>query len=86
MTGEQPEFTPEENARLTEIWDRLYELYLERANGKRDGAVVEAEIAELIRQRDEIRDWGWSTGRDWREDQKRREEWEERRRTKSQRS
>jgi hypothetical protein len=76
------EFTPEESAELTRIWDRLYELYLERANGKRAGAVVEAEIAELIQKRDAIRDWGWSTGRDWREDQKKRESWEQRRQEK----
>lgn len=79
----RPEFTPEESAELTRIWDRLYELYLERANGKRAGDVVEAEIAELIARRDSIRDWGWSTGRDWREDQKKREAWEQRREDKA---
>ena len=73
MAEDGAHFTPEENAELTRIWDRLYELYLERANGSRAGALIDAEIAELIRQRDEIRDWGWSTGRDWREDQKKRE-------------
>jgi len=75
-----PEFTTEENAELTRIWDRLYELYLERANGSRSGEAIEAEIAELIARRDAIRDWGWSTGRDWREDQKKREAWEQKRR------
>ena len=78
-----PEFTPEENAELTRIWDRLYELYLERANGSRSGAAIEAEIAELIAKRDAIRDWGWSTGRDWREDQKKRDAWEQRRQDKA---
>ncbi|MBV9862299.1 MAG: hypothetical protein JO267_09150 [Alphaproteobacteria bacterium] len=72
MPTEDGEFTPEEHIKLTQIWDRLYELYLAQANG-RNGPDVAAEIAELIRQRDSIRDWGWSTGRDWREDQKKRE-------------
>ena len=78
-----PDFTPEESARLTQIWDRLYELYLERANGSRSGDAIEAEIGELICERDAIRDWGWSTGRDWREDQKKREAWEQQRREKA---
>ncbi len=68
MSADIPAFTPEENARLTQIWDRLYELYLERANGERDGAEIEAEIEGLIRQRNAIRAWGWNTGRDWKED------------------
>jgi len=63
-----PPFTPEENARLTVIWDRLYELYLERANGERDQAEIEAEIQELIKRRDAIRPWGWNTGRNWKDD------------------
>jgi hypothetical protein len=78
-----PDFTPEESARLTQIWDRLYELYLARANGSRSGDAIEAEIGELICERDAIRDWGWSTGRDWREDQKKREAWEQRRQEKA---
>ena len=68
MTSAIPQFTPEESARLTKIWDRLYELYLERANGDRDGDEIEAEIQTLIRERDEIRPWGWSTGRNWKDD------------------
>ena len=28
MSSAIPPFTPEESARLTQIWDRLYELYL----------------------------------------------------------
>ena len=79
----EPDFTPEESAELTRIWDRLYELYLERANGSRSGAAIEAEINELIARRDAIRDWGWSTGRDWREDQKKRDAWEQRRQEKA---
>ena len=70
MSGESSEFTPEESARLTEIWDRLYELYLARANGERAKWEVNAEIEELIKQRNAIRSWGWSTGRNWRDDQK----------------
>ena len=69
MSDKEREFTPEESARLTQIWDRLYELYLAQANG-RNGPEVTAEIDELIRQRNAIRDWGWSTGRNWRDDQK----------------
>lgn len=68
MTSAIPSFTPEESARLTEIWDRLYELYLERANGERDGAEIETEIQALIKERDAIRPWGWSTGRNWKDD------------------
>jgi hypothetical protein len=63
-----PPFTPEESARLTEIWDKLYELYLQRANGDRDPDVLEAEIQALIKQRDAIRPWGWNTGRNWKDD------------------
>ena len=68
MTSAIPQFTPEESARLTRIWDRLYELYLERANGERDGNEIEAEIRVLIEERDAIRPWGWSTGRNWKDD------------------
>jgi hypothetical protein len=68
MTSAIPKFTPEENARLTHIWDRLYELYLEQANGTRDSLVVEGEIQALIRERDAIRPWGWNTGRNWKDD------------------
>ncbi|MGE5269356.1 MAG: hypothetical protein ACM3JG_06745 [Thiohalocapsa sp.] len=53
---------------MTQIWDRLYELYIEQANGTRDGAVIQAEIDDLIRQRNEIRAWGWNTGRNWKDD------------------
>ncbi|HLY45884.1 MAG TPA: hypothetical protein VKQ73_09930 [Stellaceae bacterium] len=68
MTSVIPSFTPDESAQLTKIWDRLYELYLERANGERDSATVEAEIEALIKERDAIRSWGWSTGRNWKDD------------------
>jgi len=68
MSTAIPPFTPEESARLTVIWDRLYELYLERANGSRDAVAIEAEIAKLIAQRDAIRPWGWNTGRNWKDD------------------
>jgi len=63
-----PPFTPEESARLTQIWDRLYELYLEQVNGPREPAVIKAEIDELIKERDAIRPWGWNTGRNWKDD------------------
>ncbi len=62
-----PPFTPEESARLTQIWDRLYELYLEQANGTRDGLVIEGEINVLIKERDAIRPWGWNTGKNWKD-------------------
>ena len=68
MTSAIPPFTPEESARLTKIWDRLYVLYLEQANGERDGAEIEREIAALIKERDAIRPWGWNTGRNWKDD------------------
>ena len=68
MSSAIPPFTPQESARLTQIWDRLYELYLERANGERDGADIEAEIETLIKERDSIRPWGWNTGRNWKDD------------------
>ncbi len=60
-------FTPTQRARLTEIWDRLYELYLEQANGARAGALINAEIETLIAERDAIRPWGWNTGQNWKE-------------------
>jgi len=68
MSAAIPPFTPEESARLTVIWDRLYQLYLQRANGERDGDEIEAEINRLIAERDSIRPWGWNTGRNWKED------------------
>jgi hypothetical protein len=68
MTSALPPFTPEESARLTQIWDRLYELYVEQANGARDGKVIQVEIDSLIKERDAIRPWGWSTGRNWKDD------------------
>jgi hypothetical protein len=68
MPSAIPPFTPEESARLTQIWDRLYELYLQRANGERDGAEIETEINQLIAERDAIRPWGWNTGRNWKDD------------------
>jgi hypothetical protein len=63
-----PPFTPEQNAQLTKIWDRLYQLYVEQANGSRDGRVIQAEIDALIKERDAIRPWGWNTGRNWKDD------------------
>lgn len=68
MTSPIPSFTPEQSARLTRIWDRLYELYLEQANGGRQPAAIQAEIDQLIRERNAIRSWGWSTGRNWKDD------------------
>jgi hypothetical protein len=68
MTSGLPPFTPDESARLTKIWDRLYELYVEQANGSRDGRTIQAEIDALIKERDSIRAWGWSTGRNWKDD------------------
>ncbi|MGH7093717.1 MAG: hypothetical protein ACREFB_09315 [Stellaceae bacterium] len=61
-------FTPEQRARLATIWDRLYELYLQQANGERDGIVVQGEIDTLLAERDAIRPWGWSTGKNWKDD------------------
>jgi hypothetical protein len=63
-----PAFSAEESVRLTQIWDRLYELYLERVNGDQSGADVDGEIESLIQERNKIRAWGWSTGRDWKDD------------------
>jgi hypothetical protein len=68
MSSAIPSFTPEETARLTQIWDRLYALYLEQANGERDAAEVQSEIDALIQERDAIRPWGWNTGRNWKDD------------------
>jgi hypothetical protein len=68
MSSAIPPFTPEESARLTVIWDRLYELYLEQANGDREPAVIDAKIQALISERDAIRPWGWNTGRNWKDD------------------
>ncbi|HVC56026.1 MAG TPA: hypothetical protein VND95_08725 [Stellaceae bacterium] len=68
MTTTIPSFTPDESARLTRIWDRLYELYLEQANGERARSDIDIEIQALITERDAIRPWGWSTGRNWKDD------------------
>jgi hypothetical protein len=68
MSSAIPPFTPEESARLTQIWDRLYALYLEQANGDRDAAEIQTEIDGLIQERDAIRPWGWNTGRNWKDD------------------
>jgi hypothetical protein len=68
MSSAIPPFTPEESARLTQIWDRLYALYLEQANGERDAVEVQSEIDALIHERDAIRPWGWNTGRNWKDD------------------
>ncbi len=61
MTTAIPPFTAEESARLTVIWDRLYELYVEKANGNREPTEIQSEIDGLIRERDSIRAWGWNT-------------------------
>jgi hypothetical protein len=68
MTSAIPKFTPEESARLTQIWDRLYVLYVEQVNGDRPGAEIQAEIEQLLAERDAIRPWGWNTGRNWKDD------------------
>jgi hypothetical protein len=68
MSSAIPPFTPEESARLTQIWDRLYALYLEQAIGDREAAEVQSEIDALIQERDAIRPWGWNTGRNWKDD------------------
>jgi hypothetical protein len=60
-------FTPEQTATLTRIWDRLYQLYLERAMGDGPSAQIDAEIEDLIKQRNAIRSWGWNTGQNWAE-------------------
>jgi hypothetical protein len=63
-----PPLTAEESAQLAVIWDKLYELYLEKANGERPMAEIDADIDEMIRQRNAIRSWGWNTGRNWKDD------------------
>ncbi|HEY1798829.1 MAG TPA: hypothetical protein VGG57_22140 [Stellaceae bacterium] len=60
-------FTPEQRQRLTHIWDRLYELYLEQVNGARDSGQIDTEIQSLIAERDAIRPWGWNTGQNWKD-------------------
>jgi len=61
-------FTSEQRTRLSAIWDRLYELYLDQANGARDGGAIDAEIERLIAERNAIRPWGWNTGQNWKDD------------------
>ena len=68
MNSALPNFSAEESVRLTQIWDRLYALYLERVNGERAALEIDSEIESLIQERNKIRAWGWSTGRDWKDD------------------
>ena len=68
MSFDSSGFTEEQRAELTRIWDQLYGLYLQQGNGERDAVELEAEIQKLIQQRDAIRPWGWSTGRNWKDD------------------
>ena len=68
MSVDASGFTEEQRAELTRIWDKLYGLYLQQGNGERDAAELQAEIDTLIAQRDAIRPWGWSTGRNWKDD------------------
>ena len=63
-----PPLTEEQSAKLTVIWDQLYKLYLEKANGDRSVFEIDREIDELIKQRNAVRPWGWDTGRNWRDD------------------
>jgi hypothetical protein len=63
-----PPLTAEQNAQLTVIWDQLYSLYLQKANGDRPDWEIDRDIETLIQQRDAIRPWGWNTGRNWRDD------------------
>lgn len=68
MAAEELSLTPEQMAELAPILDRLYQLQLEKINGDRPAAEIEAEIQALLRQRDAIRAWGWNTGRNWKDD------------------
>ena len=63
-----PPLTAEQSEQLTVIWDKLYTLYLQKANGDRPEIDIDVEIEELIKQRNAIRSWGWNTGRNWRDD------------------
>ena len=63
-----PPFTTDQSEKLTVIWDKLYKLYLEKANGDRPLAEIDADVEQLIKERNAIRSWGWDTGRDWRKD------------------
>lgn len=68
MSVDASGFTEEQRAELTRIWDRLYALYLQQGSGERDPVELQAEIDGLIQQRNAIRPWGWSTGRNWKDD------------------
>jgi hypothetical protein len=68
MSVDASGFNAEQRAELTRIWDKLYGLYLQQGNGERDAVELQAEIDALIAQRDAIRPWGWSTGRNWKDD------------------
>jgi len=63
-----PPLTDEQNSQLTVIWDQLYALYLAKANGDRSEREIDADIEKLIEKRNAIRPWGWSTGRNWKDD------------------
>lgn len=68
MSVDSSGFTEEQRSELTRIWEQLYALYLQQGNGERDGAEIQADIEKLIQQRNAIRPWGWSTGRNWKDD------------------
>jgi hypothetical protein len=64
----EPTLTPEEQAQVLDIQDRLIELFVDRddalaiGNASRAGA-LQGEIAELMRQRDDIKMWATADGK-----------------------
>lgn len=64
----EPTLTPEEQAQVLDIQERLIDLFVDRddalatGNGAR-AAALRGEIHDLIRQRDDIRMWANADGK-----------------------
>jgi hypothetical protein len=64
----EPTLTPEEQAQVLDIQDRLIELFVDREDALATGNAARAdalhgEIHDLIRQRDDIRMWANADGK-----------------------
>jgi len=64
----EPTLTPEEQAQVLDIQDRLIDLFVDRQDALATGNVpragaLQSEIDELMRQRDDIKVWATADGK-----------------------